>query len=197
MRGCRTLVSSLLIAALLISGCFFSGCTTQGPTNSRIKVVTPGPGDENIQDPHASLEEAIGMLRSDDGGRMNRAGNYSIHYIHGEGIDPSGLAAQWVLAVKTNTTQFYFEFKEHRFSEYNWTERQIDPPVPIDTILMPSDLFSVHRAFIQDTLKEPDITRTELELRNGQYTLTVTRNSTPTEYVFNANTGGLIKIRNL
>ena len=92
-----------------------------------------------------SLGEAIGALKSDDFGRMNRAGNYTVHYIHGEDIDSSGNAKTWIIAVKNNQSQFYFEYRDQNYKEYPWNEKNISKPIRIDEIILPEDLFSLHR----------------------------------------------------
>jgi len=135
-----------------------------------------------------SLGDAIGALRSDDFGRMNRAGNYTVHYIHGEDIDLTGYAKNWIIAVKTNKSQFYFEYRDQDFKEYPWKENVVSKPILVDEIIVPEDLLSLHKDLAGRIFGDPAVVRKEIQLENGTYTLTITKKS-PEEYLFNAYSG--------
>ena len=125
---------------------------------------------------------------------MKRAGNYTVHYIHGEDIDLSGNAKNWIIAVKTNQSQFYFEYQDENYKEYPWNEKNISKPILIDEIIMPEDLFALHRDLINMIfLENPSYNKKEIQLENGIYTLTITKNS-PEEYLFNAYSGEIISL---
>jgi hypothetical protein len=138
-----------------------------------------------------SLREAIIALKSDDFGNMNRAGNYSVYYIHGEDIDSSGNAKKWIMAVKTNQSQFYFEYQDQNYKEYPWSEKIISKPIRIDEIIQPGDLFALRSDLTGKIFGDSAVTRKEIQLENGTYTLTITKDL-PEEYLFNAYSGEII-----
>jgi hypothetical protein len=180
----------ILVILGMIAGIFFTYGLILGQSSKKPQFNLVNNSDNEYRD-RISLEEAIRALRSDDFGRMAQAGNYSIHYIHGEDIDTSGNAKTWIIAVKNNLSQFYFEYKDQNFKEYPWNEKIISKPILIDEIIMPGKLFALRPLYMNDILGETGIIRKEIQLENGIYTLTITKNS-PDEYLFNAYSGEII-----
>jgi hypothetical protein len=178
----------LAICCLLTGLCLIAGCEMFAPQKPQFTLVNDS---DTVLRERISLGEAIGALKSDDFGRMNRAGNYSVYYIHGEDIDSTGNAKNWIMAVKTNQSQFYFEYQDQNYKEYPWNEKIISKPILIDEIILPENLFSLNRDLIGKIFGDTAVTRKEIQMENGAYTLTITKNS-PFEYQFNAYSGEII-----
>ncbi len=104
----------ILVFLGIIVGIFFAYGLILGQSSDKTQfTLLNNPDNEYRNGFH--LDEAIMALRSDDFGRMARAGNYSIHYIHGEDVDTSGNAKNWIIAVKNNQSQFYFEYQDQEY----------------------------------------------------------------------------------
>ncbi|HTY15360.1 MAG TPA: hypothetical protein VMC42_06605, partial [Methanoregulaceae archaeon] len=98
------IIAIVLVIGILAAVAFSS--FGQGSHKSPFTIVNNSVGDYRD---HVGLEDALVVLNSHDMGGFNQKGNYTVHYIHGEDIDTSGKARTWILAVKTNQSQFYFE----------------------------------------------------------------------------------------
>ncbi|MCU0629764.1 MAG: hypothetical protein MUF37_01250 [Methanoregulaceae archaeon] len=177
----------ILVFLGIMVGIFFAYGLILGQSSDKPQFTLLNNSDNEYRD-RISLEEAIMALRSDDFGRMARAGNYTIHYIHGEDIDTSGNAKNWVIAVKNNQSQFYFEYEDQEYRMYPWNEKNISKTLLVDEIILPEDLFVLHKAQVGMMFGDPGIKRREINLENGIYTLTITKDS-PVEYFYNAYSG--------
>lgn len=195
MKGTGSVIPALVII-LLAASIIMAGCTVPaGQQKSRLQTIAPEDEGAPVETP-LSLQDAMEALRSPDAGGMMRAPAYSIHYVHGEGIDTSGRAENWIIAVKTDDSQLYFQYgSDGSGRKYNWTEQDPGPALAMDRILMPEGVIAVHRSLFQDILSGPGITRSELELSGGIYTFTVNKGGAVWEYAFNAETGGLVENR--
>jgi len=182
---------AIIIAIVIVIGIFaaveFSIFWHESNQPQLVEVDNGGSSNQE----RISLENAINVLNSHDFKALTANGNYTVHYIHGENIDSSGNADNWILAVKTNQSQFYFQFKDGVYSYYPWNEQNISKPILVDKIIMPDKIFAQHRNLIDDILGSPGITRREIQLENGIYTLTVTTSS-PKDYSFDAYSGAII-----
>ena len=186
----KSVLPILVICCILAGVCLTAGCAMFGQSSQKPRITLVNNSDDEYRD-RIGLDEAIGALGSDDFGRMSRAGNYFIPYIHGEDIDASGNAKTWIIAVKNNQSQFYFEYRDRNFRVYKWNEKNISTSIQVDRIIMPDQLFALHPLYVNDILGEPGTTRKEIYLENGTYTLVVTKKS-PKEYIFNAYSGEII-----
>jgi len=186
----KYIVAIIIVIGLLI-GLFAAVEFSILEQGSRQPQLIPINGSENVNRERISLENTIVVFNSHDSGGMNQNGNYTIHYIHGEDIDFSGNAKTWVLAININQSQFYFEYQDQNSKVYAWNETNISTPILVDKLIMPDRLFALHNSFITDILGDPGVTRKEIQLENGIYTLTVTKN-VPKEYLFNAYSGEII-----
>lgn len=185
----KYIAAIIIVIGLLIALLAAFGFSVLGQTHQ--PRLIPVNDSENVIRDRISLENTIVVLNSHDLGGINQNGNYTIHYIHGEDIDSSGNAKTWLLAIKTNQSQFYFEYSDQNTRQYAWNETNISKPILVDKLIMPDRLFTSHRNLIEDILGGTGITRKEIQLENGIYTLTVTKNA-PKEYLFDAYSGEII-----
>ncbi len=178
MRWISLIVITLIVFILIA----LSGCISPQVNPTLVEI---GPEEETVFNP---LENAIGALLSDDGLRMAREPDYTIHTIIGENVTKEGDAKTWILAVKAEKS-FYFVYSGNGFFTMDWHEENPGHAINLNNILSPSELLSQNSQRI-DTLFSGDISRIrELELNNGRYYIRGFREGNELQYTFDAVTG--------
>jgi len=135
-----------------------------------------------------SLDNAIGALESDDGMRMARSPNYTIHTIIGENITKEGEAKTWILAVKAEKS-FYFVYTGDNYIIMEWNEENPDNAINLNNILSPSELLSKYSQTIYPLCSGSFSGIRELELNNGKYYIRGFSDGKEWQYTFDAVTG--------
>lgn len=169
---------SCIVVLLLLAGC-------SSPRPDSIAITS---SNEKTTDSQVKLDEALSFIESDDGLRMGRESNYTIHNIIGKDLTTDGRAATWTISINTSAPQ-YLVYKNESFSTFPWTEASKDHSINLDIVISPEELFSKHTALVTGLSTGGEESIDELELRNGIYYLRSEESGTQQEFKFDATTG--------
>jgi len=131
------------------------------------------------------------VFDKDNNTSANTSADMQILYIRGMQIDNTGNADSWMFAVQhgNQTSLVTYGKNGETITDGNTGFRA--PPIPMDRIISPGELFNRSHAIIagtqQDSLPKP----MELELQGANYTLTISGNDRTRILVFDATTGAL------
>ena len=182
-------VISALVALVLCSACVFPSFGEQKKQEGGLTQVTVTGGNARI-----SFEEAFQNLKAY---RMDSSSesfeSKKIFYILAKDVDNSGNAMSWIFGVNLDTGSRLLIYDRNGWTDMSLSNSALpSEDIIVDHIMIPYNLFSENKAAIQgNSLSSiPDVK--ELELKKGNYTLTITSGSTVRVIKFNATTGALI-----
>lgn len=170
----------MIVTIFLIT---LTGCVSSPQVKPALKKIETE--EESIFHP---LEYAIGALESDDGMRMARVPNYTIHTIIGENVTKEGDAKTWILAVKAEKP-FYFIYSGGGFTTMDWHEDNPGHAINFDRIILPSELLPRNSQRINPLYSGQSSGIRELELYNGKYYIRGFSDGIEWQYVYDAVTG--------
>jgi len=115
-----------------------------------------------------------------------------ILYIQAEGVDTTGNATRWIVAVQHTNTTSLVTYDHNGRSIVNWPGRFSGPVIQTDQIVDPRKLVDDNRDLIfGDRITNETLPR-RLVLNDGNYTLTQSGQGASRILIFNATTGVLI-----
>lgn len=185
---------AILVLILLSALCLTAACTIPflGDAGSSDKRIDVGIGTINrsVEKSYLNMSMAQAMLLTEfiPGSELDR-GTIPIYYIQGVDLDSSGNAARWTFAVNRSTGLMLMVLENNDLTEIPWTGGFSDTPIHTDQIISPEELFSKNHDLI---FSNPSVTvseQSELDLRDGIYTLTLVSHGSMRYLVFDAVTG--------
>jgi len=190
----RSFVPAAMALALLSALCLTAACTIPfpGDAGSDDKSVNVGIGvpDTNIEKSYISMSAARVQLQEYiPGTEIDSYGTIPIYYIQGADLDSSGNAARWTFAVNRSTGIRLMILENGSLAEVPWGSRLSETPIQIDQVISPEELFRKNRDLIISDPAVAVFKGSELDLRDGVYTLTLASNGSIRYLLFNAATG--------
>jgi len=189
----RSSVPAILALALLSALCLTAACTIPflGDADSSGERIDGGIGTLNrtVEKTYLQMSTARAMLQEFMPGYEIDRGTIPIYYIQGVDLDSSGSAARWTFAVNRSSGLMLMVLENENLTEIPWGSRFSDTPITLDQVMQPEDLFTKNHDVI---FSDPAVTVTEeseLDLRNGVYTLTLGSGDAMRYLVFDAVTG--------
>jgi hypothetical protein len=182
-------VISALVALVLCSACVFPSFEEQkiqdgGP----VQVAVP------VESSRISFDVALQNLKNyqEDSSKGSESVK-RIYYILAKDVDGSGNAISWVFGVNYGTGNKLLIYEKNGwtiFSKSNTTlpSNEID----VDRIISPTNLFSNNKDTILSIASSANPEMRDLELQQGNYTLTLYTGNTTKILAFNAYTGMVI-----
>jgi len=194
------LVSLIAVIFLFVNLIF---CSTCFPTDNQEKLpaavqVPNGRGIVPESRPdyrpvYSDLEEAEAGFSEIPGLFKDDTGHYHIYYIQGQNLDDTGKAAKWVFEMQSIAGTEMRVYDRNGWAVIPWNVTHDSGDINIDTIISPSALFNQSRPLLLERgLLSSSQTR-DIELRDSEYTLTVSSANNSTIMRFNAVTGALIE----
>ncbi|WP_298669944.1 hypothetical protein [uncultured Methanofollis sp.] len=178
---------SHLIAPLIFCVLAFScacGCTTtpaNGAASGGIRDVTSPSTEEKTH-----LETALADLEVLAGEGFENITGMEVITVSGTDVAAAGNASTWVLGIRQDGRPSLLVYSHGTWSRLNWNHPLDGETIPLDTTLMPTDLYEVHADEIGGLGPLTDLT-----LVNGTYTLR-SHAPTPETLAFDAQTGGVV-----
>lgn len=189
----RSSVPAILALALLSALCLTAACTIPffGDADSSGERIDGGIGtlDRPVEKTYLKMSTARALLQEFMPGSEIDRGTIPIYYIQGVDLDSSGSAARWTFAVNRSSGLMLMVLENENLTEIPWGSRFSDTPISLDQVMQPEDLFTKNHDMI---FSDPAVTVTEeseLDLRDGVYTLTLGSGGTMRYLVFDAVTG--------
>lgn len=189
----RSSVPAILALALLSALCLTAACTIPflGDADSSGERIDGGIStlDRPVEKTYLKMSTAQTLLQEFIPGSEMDRGTIPIYYIQGADLDTSGSAARWTFAVNRSSGLMLMVLENGDLTEIPWGSRFSDTPINFDQVMQPEDLFTKnHEAIFSD----PAVTvseESELDLRDGMYSLTLGSGGTMRYLVFDAVTG--------
>jgi len=182
-----------LVLALLSALCLTAACTIPflGDADSSGERIDGGIGipDRGVEKTYVSMSAARAQLQEFIPGSEMDSGTIPFYYIQGADLDSSGDAARWTFAANRSTGLMLMVLENGDLTEIPWGSRFSDTPINLDQVMQPQDLFTKNHDVI---FSDPAVTvseESELDLRDGMYSLTLGSGGTMRYLVFDAVTG--------
>lgn len=185
---------AVLVLTLLSALCLTAACTIPflGDANSSDERIDVGIGtiNKSVEKSYLNMSTAQVMLLTEfiPGSELDR-GTIPIYYIQGVDLDSSGNAARWTFAVNRSAGLMLMVLENGDLTEIPWGSGFSDTPLHTDQVIQPEELFSKNHDVI---FSDPSVTvseQSELDLRDGVYTLTLVSDGSMRYLVFDAVTG--------
>jgi hypothetical protein len=172
-----------LILCLLVLSCA-PGCTTtsgDGAAGGGITDMTPPTTEEKIH-----LDTALADLEVLAGEGFENITGMEVVTMSGTNVATTGNASTWVLGIRQDGHPSLLVYSHGIWSRLNWSHPMDGEEIPMETALMPRDLYEMHAGEIRGLGPETDLT-----LVNGTYTLR-SHTPAPETLTFDALTGGVV-----
>ena len=184
---------AILVLALLSALCLTAACTIPflGDADTSDKPVDVGIGaiDHGVEKSYVSMSTAQSQLQEFIPGSEMDRGTIPIYYIQGADLDSAGNAARWTFAVNRSTGLVLMVIENQDVTEIPWGSGFSDTSIHTGQVMLPEELFTKNHDVI---FSDPAVTvseQSELDLRDGVYTLTLISGGSMRYLVFNAVTG--------
>jgi hypothetical protein len=169
-----------LIFCILAFSCA-CGCTTTSTdiaAGGGIRDVTPSTAEEKTH-----LDTALADLEVLAGEGFENVTGMEVVTVSGTGVATAGNASTWVLGIRQDGHPSLLVYSHGSWSRLNWNHPMDGEEIPMETALMPRDLYEMHAGEIGGLGPETDLT-----LVNGTYTLR-SHAPSPETLAFDALTG--------
>lgn len=171
--------------------------TPQVLQNTSQNITTINVGLRTIPDTNQyrriAFEEAIEVLPNAQLESMEPLSKFTIHYFRGRDLDYEGQALTWLFGVRSDNRSALMYYDSSGWQSTPWeggeSEREIIP----GSYISPGGIIRNNTGLISG----PDQTQKGLiklmDLNNGRYTVTITRQEKQEIFVFDADSGALIQ----
>lgn len=150
------------------------------------------PDDIPSNDDGISFNQAMNKLEMFDSEGMIDASNMTIYQIIATGADINGRADSWMLGVKNDNGAVLYSYERDGWIETGWPGPLTGEEIVIDEIISPEELFGTNNGVIAENYRGAGVTRSDIFLKNGVYTIALNGKDRITELRFKADTGELI-----
>jgi hypothetical protein len=135
-----------------------------------------------------TLEEAASAVADNYQNQVNGSlQNPTFYYIKGENVDESGKAERWIFGARVGNSTSMLIYDSTGASRITWQGLLPEQVINTASILSPASIIKI--AYPENQNITGDL---QLEINNGEYTVTAPSGSHPQEYRINATTGVLI-----
>ncbi|MFA7694980.1 MAG: hypothetical protein WCX63_05555 [Methanoregula sp.] len=187
---------------LILAGCLTMGCSSLPfigqPQDTSIDMTGFTSGNQSDNSPDytnfdsiladiANIEfpESINMS-------VNGTPEKEILFIQGDGIDMTGNASSWMVAVRYANTTSLVTYDHNSRNVVSWPAGFSGPAIQTDQIISPGGLIEDNRDLIFKDRITNETLSDKLVLEEGNYTFTRSGQGASRILIFNATTGVLI-----
>lgn len=168
--------SAIWMVIVLILTCFICACTTtdvntgQEAPDGAPQVVdrTPREGPER-----ATLADALAELED----YLENAGvgtsSFSIHMVHGTGLDLNGTARSWMIGAEADGESYIMTYSDGEWMLQRWPEPFGTPAIRTDEIMDSGALYYLNSDRILLMMEESGTKETEFDLTSDRLTISV------------------------
>lgn len=183
-------VISTLVILVLCSACVFSPLADQKPPkdSGSTQVTVP------VESSRISFEEALQNLKKYQVDSSTGSENVKrLYYILAKDVDESGNAMSWVFGVNYGSGYRVLIYEKSGWTAFPRSNTTLpSEEILIDHIISPDNLFAQNKEVILSSSSSALTDMRELELQQGNYTLTLYSGNKGKVLSFNATTGAVI-----
>jgi len=181
-------IVGVLIGFLLLGGIgFLEQPAIQTPQGIGIADITNREIPENI-----SFSDAIKSANYYFYSSNDTQTTASIRYIKGQGVDLNGLASEWIIGMRANNQNYFFEYGPYGESTRIWNGELPEKEIKTDNIILPVALFKFQKSRVTGVGSNPNNVKYGIEIRDGYYYISSGLGSTPKTFIFNAYSGEFV-----
>ena len=181
-------IAGVLIGFLLLGGIgFLEQPTIQTPQGIGITDITNREIPGNISFSDAIISANSYFYLSND-----TKTTPSIRYIKGQGVDLNGLASEWIIGMRVNNQNYFFEYGPYGESTRIWNGDLPEKEIKTDNIISPADLFKFQKSRVSGVGSNPTNIQYGIEIRDGYYYISSESGITPKTFMFNAYSGEFV-----
>jgi len=148
---------------------------------------------DTSQSRRIAFEEAIEQLPNAQLGSMEPLSKFTIHYFRGRDLDYEGQASTWLFGVRTDNRSALMYYDASGWQSTPWdggeSEREIIP----GSYISPGDIIRNNTGLISGSDQTQKGLIKHMDLINGRYMVTITRQEKQEIFVFDADSGALIQ----
>lgn len=179
-------IVGVLIGFLLLVGIgFLEQPTMQTPQGIGITDITNREVPISFSD---AIKSANSYFTSNDDTKISP----SIQYIKGQGVNLNGLASEWVIGMRANNQNYFFEYGPYGESTRIWNGELPEKEIKTDNIILPVDLFKFQKSRVTGVDSNLNDIQYRIEIRDGYYYISSGSESTPKTFIFNAYSGEFV-----
>jgi len=194
--GLSYVAVGLVIILCLCAACLFSP-SEPAPTalnNTSVNVgIMPIPGNSSILNEPFTLGDAESAVTQEYQTQANGTmQNPSFFYIRGENVDTSGKAQRWVFGIREANTTSMLVYDTTGIARIALPEGLPEQEIIPANVLSPADIIKIAYPATGSGSSGQNTGVVDMELMNGEYTVTGSSGSHQPAIVINATTGVLI-----
>jgi len=188
---------SYVAVGLVVTLCFCAACifspsvpdqTAVNNTSAADVGIVPIVGNSTSVPASYSLEDAVSAVTGNNLNQVNGSPEkLSFYYIQGANVDASGKAERWIFGTREGNYTTMLIYDHMGVARVTWQGGLPEQEIDTAGILSPADIIRIAYPGNQNITGN-----LEMEIENGEYTLTAPSGSLPREYIINATTGVLI-----
>ena len=182
------LVISALVALVLCSACVLPFGEQKKQEGGPVQVHIP------VESSRIGFDVALQNLKNYPGDSSTGSENIKrIYYILAKDVDDSGNAMSWVFGVNYGTGDKVLIYEKSGWTTFPKSNTILpSDEIAVDRIVTPVTLISRNKEVIHSTPSSAIPEMRDLELQQGNYTLTLYTGNTTRIFIFNATTGAEI-----
>ena len=190
MRKITPAIFVILILGLLIVS---SACVSSPPGEKNTRPGEVSSVTQPSESHYISFDTALQNLPAYQPDPANASFfTRPIYYFTGINVNGSGDAKNWIFGVRSTSGTEMLAYDRNGWTTIPWNAPPGSKEIAVDQIVRPEQLFSQNMAVIINNPSSTVPGKSDIELKQGNYTLTITSGDMNRILTFNATTGELI-----
>lgn len=138
---------------------------------------------EQLPNPHSGIVKTI----------MKPLSNFTIYYFRGRDLDYEGRASTWLFGVRFDNRSALMYYDASGWQSTPWDGGESEKEIVLGSFVPPGDIIRNNAGLISGSDQTQKGLIKDIDLINGRYTVTITRQETQENFVFDAGSGALIQ----
>jgi hypothetical protein len=148
---------------------------------------------DTSQSRRIAFEEAIEQLPNAHVGTMKPLSKFTIHYFRGRDLDYEGRASIWLFGVLFDNRSALMYYDASGWQSTPWDGGELEREIIPGSYVPPGDIIRNNTGLISGSDQAQKGLIKHMDLVNGRYTVTITRQEKQEIFVFDAGSGALIQ----
>jgi len=148
---------------------------------------------DTSQSRRIAFEEAIEQLPNAQVGTMEPLSKFTIHYFRGRDLDYEGRASTWLFGVRFDNRSALMYYDASGWQSTPWDGGELEREIIWGSFVPPGDIIRDNTGLISGSDQTQKGLIKHMDLNNGRYTVTITRQEKQEIFVFDADSGALIQ----
>jgi hypothetical protein len=148
---------------------------------------------DTSQSRRIAFEEVIEQLPNAQLGNMEPLSKFTIHYFRGRDLDYEGRASIWLFGVLFDNRSALMYYDASGWQSTPWDGGELDREIIPGSFVPPGDIIRGNAGLLSGPEQTQKGLIKDMDLNNGRYTVTITRQEKQEIFVFDADSGALIQ----